>query len=222
MTEPSGLGRAPSFEGRTAIITGASRGIRSSIAQELVGEGARVVVPARNSDALEKAVVALGGSDRALAVGGRANDPEHQNGAVSRVMDTFGGIDSLVKCQTTPVGSPATSSCPTEGRHAVATSQGGWWMKRHQSTRRPCMRSACDPAGEASGSDEMPAESRLFNDVCAALGYDSRNVLSIRLNRRAAVVTSTDESGALVTATYADEWGTLRTTTFSRTSEGRP
>ncbi|MFE4463084.1 SDR family NAD(P)-dependent oxidoreductase, partial [Nocardia tengchongensis] len=49
-----------SFEGKTAIVTGASRGIGLGIAQRLVDEGARVVITARKQEALDEAVATLG------------------------------------------------------------------------------------------------------------------------------------------------------------------
>src|SRR4051812_15179442 len=62
--------------GKTAIVTGASRGIGLGIAQRLVQEGARVCLTARKPEALEQAVEALGGADHAIAVAGKADDPE--------------------------------------------------------------------------------------------------------------------------------------------------
>ncbi|MEU1997264.1 SDR family oxidoreductase [Nocardia gamkensis] len=84
------------FEGKTAIVTGASRGIGLGIAQRLVDEGGRVVITARKQEALDEAVEALGGPDRALAVAGRADDVEHQAETVARAIDTFGSADLLV------------------------------------------------------------------------------------------------------------------------------
>ena len=85
-----------SFEGRTALVTGASRGIGLAIAQSLVARGARVVVTARKADALAEAVEALGGPEKAVAVAGNAGDAEHRAEAVRTAVDTFGSLDLLV------------------------------------------------------------------------------------------------------------------------------
>ena len=85
-----------SFEGRTALVTGASRGIGLAIAQSLVDRGARVVVTARKPDALAEAVDQLGGPETAVAVAGNAGDPEHRAEAVRTAVDTFGSLDHLV------------------------------------------------------------------------------------------------------------------------------
>jgi 3-oxoacyl-[acyl-carrier protein] reductase len=84
------------FEGKTAIVTGASRGIGLAIAQRLVDDGARVVITARKQEALDQAVAALGGAERALAVAGRADDVDHQEKTVERAIDAFGSVDLLV------------------------------------------------------------------------------------------------------------------------------
>jgi 3-oxoacyl-[acyl-carrier protein] reductase len=90
---PTATGR---FAGRTAIVTGASRGIGLAIAQRLVDDGARVVVTGRKQPALDDAVTQLGGPERALGVAGHADDPAHQADTVARTIDTFGSVDFLV------------------------------------------------------------------------------------------------------------------------------
>jgi 3-oxoacyl-[acyl-carrier protein] reductase len=84
------------FEGRTAVVTGASRGIGLAIARRLVDDGARVVITARKTDALEQAVAELGGPEHAAFVAGHADDPEHQARTVATTIETFGSLDLLV------------------------------------------------------------------------------------------------------------------------------
>lgn len=84
------------LEGRTALVTGASRGIGLAIAQCLVARGARVVVTGRKPDALAEAVTALGGPEVAVGVAGNAGDAEHRAEAVRTAVDTFGSLEMLV------------------------------------------------------------------------------------------------------------------------------
>jgi len=82
--------------GKTAIVTGASRGIGFGAAQRLVEEGARVVITARKPEPLAEAVAALGGPDVALGIPGNAGDADHRREVVAAAVETFGSIDLLV------------------------------------------------------------------------------------------------------------------------------
>ncbi|MGY1812953.1 SDR family oxidoreductase [Blastococcus sp. SYSU D00820] len=130
------------LEGRTALVTGASRGIGLAIAQSLVRRGARVVVTARKPEALAEAVATLGGPEVAVAVAGNAGDAEHRAEAVRTAVDTFGSLDMLVgNVGINPVYGPMVD-LPLDGfrkildTNVVATLglvQEAWraWMAEH-------------------------------------------------------------------------------------------
>lgn len=83
------------FDGKVAIVTGASRGIGLGIAERLVADGAQVVITARKAEALAEAVASLG-EDRARWVAGSGDDEAHQDETVSTALEAFGRIDFLV------------------------------------------------------------------------------------------------------------------------------
>jgi NAD(P)-dependent dehydrogenase (short-subunit alcohol dehydrogenase family) len=80
--------------GRTAIVTGASRGIGLAIAQQLADAGANVVVTARKQESADAAAAQIGG--KALGVGAHAVEEDAAKRCVDLTLDHFGGIDILV------------------------------------------------------------------------------------------------------------------------------
>jgi NAD(P)-dependent dehydrogenase (short-subunit alcohol dehydrogenase family) len=84
-------------QGRTAIVTGASRGIGRAIAALLAEEGANVVVVSRSAEALETVVDDITGrGGRAVAVAADVTGEDAPQTIVNRALDEFGGLDILV------------------------------------------------------------------------------------------------------------------------------
>ncbi len=85
------------FEGKTAIITGASRGIGRGIATHLGSLGANIVATARNTAALDSLVAELSNSGtRALAITADLSSEEDIQRIASEALAEFGKIDILV------------------------------------------------------------------------------------------------------------------------------
>ena len=87
------------LEGRTAIVTGATRGIGKSIAIQLAKAGVKVAVVGRNAE-LADSVVSQIEADGGIAykvVGDISSDKECER-IVAETAKHFGGVDILVNC----------------------------------------------------------------------------------------------------------------------------
>lgn len=86
------------LDGKTAVVTGASRGIGAAIAKHLATEGARVVVNYSGSqnkaEEVVKEIEAAGGE--AFAIQASVADSESVTGMIAATMERFGSVDILV------------------------------------------------------------------------------------------------------------------------------
>lgn len=82
------------LDGKTALITGAARGIGLSFAKAYVAEGARVAIGDINIDLARAAVADIG--DNAVAVEMDVTDPRSIDAAVAQTVQAFGQIDILI------------------------------------------------------------------------------------------------------------------------------
>jgi 3-oxoacyl-[acyl-carrier protein] reductase len=80
--------------GRTALVTGSTRGIGRAIAESLAGAGARVAVVGRDQARAAEAAVALGSAARGF--GADVSDPKSVVSLVEAVEKEFGQVDILV------------------------------------------------------------------------------------------------------------------------------
>ncbi len=85
---------AAELSGRTAIVTGASRGIGLAVAEALVAAGANVVLTARTREAAAEAAAALGPAAAGFAA--HAADEDAARDCVQFALERFGGLDVLV------------------------------------------------------------------------------------------------------------------------------
>ena len=93
--------------GRSAVITGAGRGIGSAIARAYAAEGANVVLAARTSSEIASIAAQINGSDggTAVAVVCDVTDGEQVETLVAEAREALGTIDVLVNnAGTTKIG----------------------------------------------------------------------------------------------------------------------
>ena len=94
-----------SLQGKTALVTGGSKGIGKSIAKTFADAGAKVMITSRKADVCETAAAEIGNDCTWEA--GNVGDPEHMEQAISRCISELGGVDVLVNnAATNPYAGP--------------------------------------------------------------------------------------------------------------------
>ncbi|HEX7004463.1 MAG TPA: SDR family oxidoreductase [Trueperaceae bacterium] len=84
--------------GKTALVTGGSKGIGLGIAREMVRAGLNVGITARNAQEVEAAARQLSeeGPGRAIGIRCDVRDLQQQEEAVRRLVDEFGGVYAVI------------------------------------------------------------------------------------------------------------------------------
>lgn len=80
---------------RTALITGASRGLGLALAHELARHGWNLIIDARGADALAEAHAALAQHTQVTAIAGDVTDAAHRQ-ALADAARAAGGLDAII------------------------------------------------------------------------------------------------------------------------------
>ncbi|MHB8597519.1 MAG: SDR family NAD(P)-dependent oxidoreductase [Ktedonobacteraceae bacterium] len=80
---------------RTALITGASRGLGLALARQLAQKGWKLIIDARNADALMAASAELSQLTEVAAITGDVTDAAHRQ-TLLKTVQSMGGLDALV------------------------------------------------------------------------------------------------------------------------------
>ena len=87
------------INGKTAYITGGSKGIGYSVAEEIMKQGGNAILTSRSQASAEAAAQKLnqaGHPGRAIGIEADVRDLESQRAAVRRAKEEFGGLDVVV------------------------------------------------------------------------------------------------------------------------------
>ena len=84
-----------SLDGKTALVTGASRGIGAAIAAIYAAAGANVVLSSRKVEALDEVAATLP-SENVMTFAANAGEPDQAEACVQATVERFGAVDILV------------------------------------------------------------------------------------------------------------------------------
>ena len=120
------------LDGKTAVITGASRGIGQAMASSFAAAGASVMLSSRKADALAQAKAEIDevSGERAGEVAwhvANAGDPEQAEACMAATMDRFGSVDILVNnAATNPYYGPIIEIDTARADKTVRVNQSGY------------------------------------------------------------------------------------------------
>jgi 3-oxoacyl-[acyl-carrier protein] reductase len=112
------------YKGKTAIVTGGTKGIGRAIAEALAGEGMNVCVGARNLDEVKQTVRELESLGVEAGATGAACDVrvyEEVEALVAHAVEEFGGADVLVNNAGVGLFKPVEETSPEEFRAVLET-----------------------------------------------------------------------------------------------------
>jgi NAD(P)-dependent dehydrogenase (short-subunit alcohol dehydrogenase family) len=93
------------LDGKTAIVTGGSRGIGKAIAKAFAAAGANVMITARKAETLQQTATEIGAG--VAWVAGHAGEPDSADACVRTTLERFGRLDILVNnAATNPYAGP--------------------------------------------------------------------------------------------------------------------
>src|SRR5438067_255800 len=111
------------LQGKTAIVTGGTKGIGRGIAEALVREGVEVCVSARHQRELDQAVKELNDLDNGRAIGFACDVRNHDQvkALIDHVVKEFGGLDILINNAGIGIFETVEETSPEDFRAVLET-----------------------------------------------------------------------------------------------------
>jgi 3-oxoacyl-[acyl-carrier protein] reductase len=122
------------FEGKTAVVTGGSKGIGRAIAKSLIDAGINVSISARNKSEIERAVAQLNEGGKAQAAGFVCDvrDEAQVRSYFAQTVEHFGGVDILVNNAGVGLFASVESMSPEDFRAVIETNVCGVFYCCHE------------------------------------------------------------------------------------------
>ena len=120
------------FTGRHVVVTGASRGIGSTIAANLATQGARVSLLGRNAENLHAVSKAIGGTSIAAPIATDVTDAESVAAAFARAREHFGPVHILINNAGQAASAKFTDTDETLWNRVMAVNLTGTYLCTRQ------------------------------------------------------------------------------------------
>ena len=122
------------YKGKTAIVTGSTKGIGRAIAEALLGAGMNVCVSARNIEEIERTVRELEDVGEGGVTGAACDvrDYEEVRALFEHAVAEFGGVDVLVNNAGVGIYKPVEEISPEEFRAVLETNLFGVFYCTHE------------------------------------------------------------------------------------------
>lgn len=120
------------FEGRHAVVTGASRGIGSTIAAALAARGAKVSLLGRDAGKLSTVAAAVGGPGRAAPIVADVTDSDSVSAAFAAARGHFGPVHILINNAGQAASAKFTDTDETLWNRIMAVNVNGTYLCTRQ------------------------------------------------------------------------------------------
>ena len=122
------------LKGKTAVVTGGSKGIGRAIAKSLIDAGVNVSISARNKSEIEQAVAQLNEGGKAQAAGFVCDvrDEAQVRSYFAQTVEHFGGVDILVNNAGVGLFASVESMSPEDFRAVIETNVCGVFYCCHE------------------------------------------------------------------------------------------
>lgn len=168
------------LKGRTAVVTGSTRGIGRAIAASLRDAGANVVVSGRAEAEAERVARELG--ERTLGVGCDVRDYAACERLMQRAVSHFGGLDILVNNAGIGVFEPVRELSPERWRDVIGTNLDGLFYCSHAAL--PALSSARESwiinIGSLAGKNAFPRGAAYNASKFGLIGFSEALMQEVR------------------------------------------
>jgi len=122
------------LNGKTAVVTGSSKGIGYAIAEALAAAGANVAVSARNQDDVERAAATLNeaGGGRVVGIPCDVRSHEDVKRLIQGTVSEFGGLDILINNAGVGAFAPMGELSPEQWARVIETNLNGVYFACHE------------------------------------------------------------------------------------------